>query len=147
MEHQETTTVPAQRAAVWEPITDPSVLTRCVMGAQEVRRVDDRTYEGVIEQSVAGVSVTMTGEVHIEELDRPERLVFTGSGSDDRTGSRMDADVEVVLSEVGAETELAYQVDVQFAGRLSTLGSRVLRRQIAANVDTYFDNLAEHVGQ
>ena len=46
MEHDGTVTVPADRATVWETVTDPEVLTACVMGAEEVRRVSDRTYEG-----------------------------------------------------------------------------------------------------
>lgn len=146
MEHDGTVTVPARQSSVWGPITDPAVLTACVMGAQEVTRVDDRTYEGVVEQRVAGVGVTMTGQIRIVERDRPDRLVFTGTGSDERTGSRMDADAEVVLTGVGDETELRYDVEVTFAGKLATLGSRVLRRQIRTNVDTYFDNLAEHLG-
>lgn len=37
-------------------------------------------------------------------------------------------------------------VDVIFTGKPATLGARVLRRQVAANVDTYFDPLVEHAG-
>jgi carbon monoxide dehydrogenase subunit G len=115
------------------------------MGAREVTRIDDRTYEGHVVQRVAGVTVSMDGRVHVEERQRPERLVFVGSGSDDRTGSRMDATAEVALLDEGRETTLEYDVEVTFAGKLATLGSRVLRRQVTATVDTYFDNLVEHV--
>lgn len=147
MEFEGTETIRASRDSVWEPITDPAVLTACIMGAQEVTRVDDRTYEGRIQQHVAGITVTMDGTVHVAERDRPERLAFVGSGSDDRAGSRMDADVEVVLTDEGPATTLEYDVEVQFAGKLATLGSRVLRRQVKSNVDTYFANLVEHLGQ
>lgn len=147
MEFDGTATIPARRASVWERITDPAVLTTCILSAQEVTRVDDRTYEALIQQRVAGVTVSMNGRVHIEDRDRPERFVFAGSGTDDRTGSRMDAAVEVVLTDEGQETTLAYQVDVTFAGTLATLGARVLRRQVKQNVDTYFANLVEHLGQ
>ncbi len=146
MEYTGTTTVPAERTTVWPRLTDPELLTSCIVGAEEVTRVSDRTYEGVVRQSVAGVSVTMAGEVHIEELRRPEWLAFSGTGSDSRTASRMDADVEVSLHDQGDSTDMEYTVGVTFAGKLATLGSRVLRRQVKANVETYFENLADHVG-
>lgn len=147
MEYDGTATVPAPRERVWDPITDPEVLTSCIMGARDVTRVSERAYEGVVEQRVAGVTVSMVGTVELEELDRPDRLVFTGSGTDDRTGSRMDADVGVTLTDAGSETELAYDVEVTFTGKLATLGGRILRRQVKSNVDTYFDNLAEYLGE
>lgn len=147
MEYDGTATVPAPRERVWEPITDPEVLTSCIMGAQDVTRVSERAYEGVIEQRVAGVGVSMVGSVEIEDLDRPERLVFVGSGTDERTGSRMDADVEVHLADAGSETELTYDVEVTFTGKLATLGGRILRRQVKSNVDTYFENLVEYVSE
>jgi carbon monoxide dehydrogenase subunit G len=147
MEHDGTVTVPAERETVWETVTDPEVLTACVMGAEEVRRVDDRTYEGVVRQSLAGLTVALDGQVEIENLDRPERLAFSGVGTDDRTNSRMEADAEVTLTADADETTLAYDVTVTFAGRLATLGARVLRRQVRTNVDTYFDNLVDHVGE
>lgn len=147
MEYEGTATIPASRPSVWEPITDPEVLTSCIMGAQEVTRVSERAYEGVIQQQIAGISVSMEGEVEIKTLDRPERLTFSGAGADSRTGSRMDADVEVCLEEDGDETALEYVVDITFTGKLATLGSRILQRQIKANVDTYFDNLVEYVSE
>ena len=147
MDYEGTATLPADRQSVWPAITDPEVLTSCIMGAQEVTRLSEQRYEGLIEQRGAGITVSMEGEVEIRDLDRPERLTFTGSGADSRTGSRMDADVDVFLIESGDETTLEYEVDITFTGKLATLGSRVLKRQVKANVDTYFDNLVEHVSE
>ncbi|MEF8773682.1 MAG: carbon monoxide dehydrogenase subunit G [Halobacteriales archaeon] len=145
MNHEGRVTVPADRDPVWNAITDPEVLTACVMGAEDISRVSDAEYEGVIRQGFAGVSVTMEGTVRIEDREPPDRMAFSGVGTDDRTNSRMEADADVVLVEADAGTALEYDVDVSFAGRLATLGARVLRRQIRTNVETYFNNLVEHV--
>jgi len=145
MEYEGSATIPASRADAWGPITDPEVLTSCIMGAQEVTRVSERKYEGLIRQSVAGITVSMEGEVEILDMDRPERLTFSGTGSDSRTGSRMDADVMVHLIKDGDELVMDYAVDITFTGKLATLGSRILKRQVTANVDTYFDNLVEYI--
>lgn len=145
MEHDGTVTIDAERDAVWTAVTDPGVLTACVMGAEEVRQVAENTYEGVVRQEVAGVSVTMTGEIEITSMEHPTRMAFTGVGTDQRTGSRMQGDATVELDAVDDGTLLAYDVDVTFTGRLATLGARILRRQIRANVELFFDTLAEHV--
>lgn len=147
MEYDGTTTIPAPREAVWEPITDPEVLTACVMGAEEIQRISERRYEGVVRQSVAGITVSLEGEVQIETLDPPERLTFSAVGTDSRTNARMDADVEVTLTTADGETQMDYAVDVRFAGKLATLGSRILRRQIKTNIETYFENLATYAGE
>ncbi|QLH81728.1 CoxG family protein [Halosimplex pelagicum] len=145
MEFEGTETVPVDRAATWDLITDPAVLAACVMGAEEIARVSEDRYEGEIRQRITGIDVALEGEVRIEERDRPEWLRFTGTGTDSRTGSRMDADVTVTLTDEGGSTELAYDVAVTFTGRLATMGSRVLRRQVRANVETYFENLVDRV--
>lgn len=147
MNHDGSATIAAERDVVWRSITDPAVLTECVMGAEEVQRVDEDTYEGVVRQQVAGVSVAMTGEVEIRERQRPERMTFTGSATDRRTGSRMRGDATVELEAADGGTVLQYDVDVTFTGRLATLGARILRRQVRANVDAYFDTLVDQVGE
>ncbi|MFB6132291.1 MAG: CoxG family protein [Halanaeroarchaeum sp.] len=145
MNHEGTVIVPASRETVWETVRDPEALTACVRGAEEMEQVSEREYEGVIRQTVAGISVEMDGEVRIEEWRAPEWLRFTGAGSDSRTGSRMDVDAEVELADEDDRTTLTYEVEVTFTGKLATLGSRVLRRQIQTNIDAYFDNLSERV--
>lgn len=147
MNHEGTVTVPATRGIVWETVRDPEVLTACVKGAEEMEQVSEREYEGVIRQTIAGVGVEMSGELQIEEWDAPEWLRFTGVGSDSRTGSRMEIDAEVELTDGGMQTTLAYDVEVTFTGKLATLGSRVLRRQIQTNIDAYFDNLTDRVSE
>jgi carbon monoxide dehydrogenase subunit G len=145
MEFEGTETVPVERSAAWDLTTDPAVLTTCVMGAEEIAGVSEDRYEGVIRQRITGIDVALDGEVRIEERDPPGWLRFTGTGTDARTGSRMDADVTVTLRDEGRATELAYDVEVTFTGRLATMGSRVLRRQVRANVETYFENLVDRV--
>lgn len=135
----------ADRETVWQTVRDPEVLTACVKGAEEIEQISDREYEGVIRQTVAGIGVEMNGELQIQELEAPRWLRFNGVGSDTRTGSRMEIDATVEISEGEPETALSYDVEVTFTGKLASLGSRVLRRQIRTNIDAYFDNLAENV--
>ncbi|MFB6110239.1 MAG: CoxG family protein [Halodesulfurarchaeum sp.] len=145
MNYEGSVTIPAERGTVWKTVRDPEVLTACVTGAEEIEQVSDREYEGVIRQTVAGVSVEMDGNLQIEEWDAPRWLRFTGVGSDTHTGSRMEVDADVKITDGEDGSTLSYDVEVTFTGKLASLGSRVLRRQIQSNIDAYFDNLADHV--
>lgn len=145
MRYEGDRTIPARPEQVWDPITDPATLLACVEGAEEIERRSATEYEGVVRQRVAGVTVALSGGIRIDERDPPERLSFTGVGTDDRTNSRLEADVEVTLEPDGDATNLGYAVDVVFGGRLASLGSRVLARQVKRNLDAFFDALAAQV--
>ena len=146
MKYEGTRTIPARPEQVWDPITDPVTLLACIQGAEEIERVSATEYAGVIRQQVAGVTVSLTGSIQLDELDPPERLSFRGTGSDARTNSRMDVDAELTLEPADGATTLAYAVDVAFGGKLATLGSRLLARQVQRNLETFFDALVDHVG-
>lgn len=146
MRYEGDRTIPARREQVWVPITDPATLLACIPGAEKIERQSETEYEGVIRQQVGGVTVALSGYIRMDELHPPERLSFTGVGTDDRTNSRMEVDVDVALEPAGTSTSLEYVVDVAFAGKLARFGSRVLARQVKTNIETFFDTLVAHVG-
>ncbi|WP_254533185.1 CoxG family protein [Natrinema gelatinilyticum] len=129
---------------VWKTISDPEALVLCVPGAEEVERISETHYNGTIKRGIAGVNVELNGEVEMTELTPPDRMVADVTGEDELTGSIMTADAQMGLSENGDGTELAYTMDVEFTGKLATLGSRIMKRKIKSDMNTFFDNLKEH---
>ncbi|WP_336000460.1 CoxG family protein [Halorientalis halophila] len=129
---------------VWETISDPEALVLCVPGAEEVERISETHYRGTIKRGIASVNVELNGEVEMLELDAPDRMVADVKGEDELTGSIMTADAQMDLSEEGADTILSYTMDVEFTGKLATLGSRIMKRKIKSDMNTFFDNLRDH---
>jgi carbon monoxide dehydrogenase subunit G len=80
----------------------------------------------------------------MKELTEPDRMVADVSGEDELTGSIMSADAQMDLAENGEGTVLTYNMDVEFTGKLATLGSRIMKRKIKKDMGTFFDNLKEH---
>ena len=143
MEFADTTVLRADRDIVWELISDPEALYSCVPGAEEVNKESDTRYTGIISRSLAGISITLDGELDVVTEEPPTRLVAEASGSDRRTNSRMDAEAELLLEQSDDESvSLDYSIDIVFSGRLATLGSRVIKRQIKSDIDTFFENLS-----
>lgn len=146
MEYAGEVTMGADAQTLWETVSDPRHLTMCVPGAKEVERISETQYEGVIERTVAGVTIELASEVELTELDPPERVVVNAIGSDARTGSRMEAHAVMTMSENDdGSAILVYEIEMSFSGRLATLGSRIIRRQISSDIDTFFDNVRDVV--
>jgi carbon monoxide dehydrogenase subunit G len=128
----------------WELVSDPEVLVSCVPGAEDVERVSDTQYRGTIKRGVAGINIALEGEVLMTELEPPTYLAADANGEDAKTGSRLDADAEMTMSESGPEeTTVEYEIEMDFTGRLATLGARMSKRLINRDINTFFDNLKQ----
>jgi hypothetical protein len=148
MEFEDTSTIDADREVVWELISDPEVLYSCVPGAEEINKESDTEYTGVISRGIAGISIELDGELNILTEEPPERLEAEASGSDRITNSRLDAEAELRVNQGDDGTaDLVYSIEMVFSGRLATLGSRIVKRQIKSDVDTFFENLKEQANE
>ena len=143
MEFEGEVSIGADGQRVWEMTSDPEVLMSCVPGAKEIEQLSETKYRGTIERGVAGVTIALEGEAEIVELDPPSRIVAEAGGQDARTNSRMDATAEMEIASDDGASALSYHIDLDFTGRLASLGSRIVKRQINSDINTFFDNLKE----
>lgn len=141
MQFEGEVSIEADSDRVWELTSDPEMLMSFVPGAREVVKLSETKYEGVIERSVADVTISLSGDAEIVELDPPQRIVADASGEDTRTNSRMEATAVMEITPDNGSSTLHYTVDVEFTGRLATLGSRIIKRKINSDIETFFDNL------
>jgi hypothetical protein len=112
---------------VWALVIDPLTLASCVPGVRAVRRVDDRTFEGLITAAVGPMEGDFSFRSVITRAELPE-LDVTTSGVDSVTRSRLDATIAATVTEDGPfATVLRYQAEIQIKGRLAILGETVLR--------------------
>lgn len=145
MEFEDELAIDTDKEHLWSLVSDPEVLVECVPGAQEVTRESELEYHGVIERGVAGVTITLDGEVEMTEFDEPDRLSAEARGEDRRSNSRMEATMAMDLesTEDGDVTTISYVIDMDFTGRLASLGARIVKRKINADINTFFDNIKE----
>ena len=133
--------ITADEDHLWELISDPEVLVRCVPGAKEVERKSETHYTGVIERSFAGLSVDLDGEVEITELRPPEQITIEGRGKDRVTKTEMDADGELSLRDGdGDTTVLDYSMELSFTGKLP---AHLLKGRFNKDIDRFFDNIQD----
>lgn len=127
---------------LWDTISDPETLASCVPGADEIERVSERKYTGKISRGVSHLSLTLTGEVELVELNEPSWIVAEGSVYDSKTHSEFDILAAMEVTAVDDETvQLSYSVDLPFTGGVSQLSTEIIRALIGSDIDAYFENV------
>jgi carbon monoxide dehydrogenase subunit G len=118
--------VPVNKA--WDFLIDINKFSACLPGIEEVRQIDDRTFEGVLAAAVGPISGKFSFRSTILESEPPEQMIVRTEGTDSVTKSTVNADMSVSLRQVmETKTEMAYRANVDIKGRLAILGDMVLR--------------------
>ncbi len=113
---------------VWDFLIDIDKFTTCLPGIEEVRQIDDKTFEGTLAATVGPISGKFNFRSTILDSQPPERMAVRTEGTDSVTKSNVTADMTVDLTKVAANnTEMNYKADVKINGRLAILGEMILR--------------------
>ncbi|HMF10296.1 MAG TPA: SRPBCC family protein [Thermoanaerobaculia bacterium] len=129
LEISKTFTIDAPKAAVWEFLTDPYRVARCLPGAAITEKVDDRNYKGTITVKVGPVSASYKGKVRFEKLDAAAGTAeIVASGQDVKGKGGADMRMQSRLTEAGpARTEVAATSQVNITGILAQMGGRMIQ--------------------
>jgi carbon monoxide dehydrogenase subunit G len=130
---------PAQ--AVWDFLTDPRRVARCMPGAAITDQVDDRTYAGTLTVKVGPVLASYKGRMSFARLDAQERTAeIVASGQDVRGKGGAAMRLTSRVSERGpAETEVVASSEVNVTGLLAQMG-RGMVQDIGDQIFVKFTN-------
>ena len=118
--------VPAEKA--WDFLIDINKFSTCLPGIDEVKQIDDKTFDGIISATVGPMSGKFNFRSTILESRPPEQMVVRTEGTDSVTKSTVNADMTVDLRRLSdTKSQMDYKADVKIKGRLAILGDMVLR--------------------
>lgn len=149
MEFKNEVEVEATPEAIWEVLTSAEDLAECIPGAESVEKVSETEYKGTITQTVAGITVTLSGDVDVTEL-RPYEFMsasVTGSNSQASSWTKVRADAEMTITEGDPSTILDYELTADVSGKLASLGAKLIKPTVRANVEEFFDNVEDLAAQ
>lgn len=130
---------------LWDTLLDPETLEATIPGAETLER-DDNHYEGTLERGLAGISIRLDADVDITDKDQPNWLECDIVGTDNTVNSRVDGDAHVQFEDNGdGTTTLSYETSFDFSGKLASLGSRIIKRKVNNDLDTFFANVESYV--
>ncbi|HEX9663385.1 MAG TPA: SRPBCC domain-containing protein [Candidatus Binatia bacterium] len=118
--------VPLQKA--WDFLIDINKFSTCLPGIDEVKQIDDKTFDGPISAAVGPISGKFNFRSTIVESKPPQQMIVHTVGTDSVTKSTVNADMTVDLRQVSeTKSQMDYKADVKINGRLAILGDMVLR--------------------
>jgi len=129
MEIEKRFVVRAPADLVWDFLTDPYKVARCLPGAAITETLDPRTYAGTMTVKVGPVTAAYRGKLRFDRLDaeaREAELSASGQetrgkgGADMRMRSRVDPKSE-------EETEVTVVSDVNVVGVLAQFGRGMIQ--------------------
>ena len=118
--------VPVDQA--WDFLIDINKFSACLPGIEEVKQIDDKTFEGVLAAAVGPISGNFKFRATIVESRPPEQMVVQTEGTDSVTKSVVNTDMTLDLRKLANNrTQMDYKADVKIKGRLAILGDMILR--------------------
>lgn len=115
----------AVRERVFQVLTDPEVLKRCIPGCERLEKTGENAYAATLRAGVGSIKGVFTGNVRLEDLRAPEhyRMVVDGKGQPGFLKGTGDLDLE----EQGEATIIKYAGDVQVGGTIASVGQRMIQ--------------------
>ncbi|MEM7016052.1 MAG: carbon monoxide dehydrogenase subunit G [Pseudomonadota bacterium] len=131
--------IPAPRMQVWEALNDPEVLKRCIPGCEEMEKKSDTEMSTTLSAKVGPVKARFQGTIELSNVDPGNSYTMVGEGKGGVAGFAK-ATVNVNLSDVESDTQLAYDVDATVGGKLAQVGARLIDGTAKKMADEFFSN-------
>ncbi|WP_418281706.1 CoxG family protein [Halorubrum sp. DTA98] len=142
LEFTGTERIATTKAELWRNVSDPAVLATCIPGAESVERVSDREYEVEITRGITRLTISISGNIELVEMNEPNWILAEGTAYDSRTASEFGGTAAMELTETDDDViELSYEAYLTFTGGTGSLTPGILRRVVESDVDRYFGNV------
>ena len=130
----------APRERVYQCLTDPEVLQRCIPGCEKLEKTGDNSYAATIRTGVGSIKGVFTGSVRLEDMRPPEhyRIVVDGKGTPGFAKGSGDFDLEATGPD---STNLKYSGDLQVGGTIAGVGQRMIQATAKMMASQFFTAL------
>ena len=115
----------ASRERVFQSLTDPEVLKRCIPGCERLERAGENSYSTTMRAGVGSIKGVFTGNVHIEDVRPSSHYRMTVDGKGQPGFLKGSGDVDLV--DLDGVTLVNYMGDVQIGGTIAGVGQRMFQ--------------------
>ena len=133
----------AAPGAVWEVLTDPRHLEKCIPGCQELREQGQGEYVALLTASVGPIRGQYNAKISMRDVaaNHSYRLAVEGSGS----SGFVNGQALITLKEQEGKTVVEVDGDSQVGGVVARVGQRMMGSVAKMMMDRFFGCLQESV--
>jgi len=124
MKIEGTSQISATRGRVFEALTDPAILQKCIPGCERLDKTAENKYDATLSAGIGPVKGTFNATVSIENMTPPSnyRLVVEGKGQP----GFIKGSGDLILEDQNGSTLIRYTGNVQVGGMLASVGQRLI---------------------
>jgi hypothetical protein len=133
---------------VWNTLTDPEILSKCIPGCEKLEKTEEDTYKATLTMGIGSIKGTYTGQVKL--IDKQPyssfKMIVEGKGGP----GFVKGEGVLNLQEQNGNTLISYQGDAQVGGTLASVGQRMIQasaKMIIGQFFTALDMLQEQQSQ
>ena len=128
--------IEGKRERVWQLMTTPEFLQRCVPGCQSLEIVDDGSYKLTLKAGVGSIKGLFNGTIKLAELREPDhyKMIVDAKGS----SGFLKGEGTLDLMEEGDQTMVNYLGDITVGGTLASVGQRMIQSTRKLMIGQFF---------
>ena len=136
----------ASRERIYEALSDPEVLKRCIPGCQSLERTDEGAFAANLKAGVGAIKGNFTGTVRLEDMRPPEhyRIVVDAKGGPGWVKGAGDFDLEQTAEQ---KTSIKYSGEMQAGGPIAGIGQRMIQAAAKMLASQFFKSLESETGE
>ena len=129
-------TITAPRERVWQLITSPEVLARCIPGCQSLESNEDGSYKMTLKVGIGSIKGVFNGLIRLDEIQEPQHYKMTVDGKGSPGFVKGEGTLD--LAEQDQETVISYVGDVSVGGTLASVGQRMIQSSAKMMTGQFF---------
>ena len=131
----------APAAKVWQVLTEPKSLSRCIPGCEGLDPIGGDEYQAVLSVKIGPISARYNAKIAMrdQEPHQSYRLVVSGTGS----GSFVNGEAKITLAEHDGKTTVSVEGDSQVGGTVARVGQRLMDGVARSMMDKFFTCLQQ----
>lgn len=127
----------APRQQVWDALNNPSILSRCIPGCEELTKVSDAETHAHVALKIGPVRARFIGKIFMTDTEVPSKCTLKFEGAGGAAGFARGSSM-VTLSDDNGATRLNYSVKAAVGGKLGQVGGRLIDITAKKMADEFF---------